>query len=129
MAQLTRIGTNGYRGPGTEFQFLPAGEYEVGTTLSIAEHTVPRKMAEYLVSIGLAWVAGVQQDEPDPPPFDEAEPDEVGEGTEALDTEWDADTLEALTVDELRELAAGQDIVLPDGYIKKADLIALLLNA
>lgn len=49
MAKVTRIGTNGYRGPGTGYGYLPPGEYEVGG------EQVSETLAAYLLSIGLAW--------------------------------------------------------------------------
>jgi hypothetical protein len=143
MAHITRIGTRGYRGSKTNNAFIPAGEYAVGDDQDLAQHIVSRDLADYMVSIDLAWIVAV--DDPAPPsareafmhpaapssaPAEVVEHDEQPDMDEAVDIPflWDYEALESLTVDELRTMAGTNGIDLPDGYVKKADLIEMLLT-
>lgn len=53
---IKAIKTNGYRGPGTKFAYMPPGEYTAGSVLDIVGGVIPQKLADYLVEIGNAEV-------------------------------------------------------------------------
>ncbi len=63
MGNITRVGTNGYRGGPSGGRYIEPGEYAVGQ----GADQLPRKLAEYMVSIGLAWVVESEPDEPAKP--------------------------------------------------------------
>ena len=70
--QMSRIVTDGYRGPGTHNVYLEPGEYAIGEALDLVAHVVPRELADYLVSIDKAI----------PTAFVEVEPPAVEQGEE-----------------------------------------------
>jgi hypothetical protein len=80
--KIKRIKTAGYRGPGTNMQFMPSGWYDVGNHLDIPGRIVPDDLARYLVETG--QMAGV-----------EAEPDGEPEETKQLP---DKDAIAQVTV-------------------------------
>lgn len=71
MAEVTKIGTNGYRGPDTEFVYLPLGEYEVGPVSDFAGGVVSRGLAARMLKIDLAWIV---ETAPEPEPASEPKP-------------------------------------------------------
>lgn len=50
------IWTRGYRGPGTEYAYLPAGEYEVADADNWPRGKVRRELAHEMLAINLARV-------------------------------------------------------------------------
>lgn len=106
---IDQIATDGYRGAKSDMVYLPPGVYAVAAATDPAAHTVTAELAAYLVGIGKGYVMAAQEPELEP------------------ETHWDLDTLEAFTVDELREMAAGEGLDLPAGYVRKDDLISLLV--
>jgi hypothetical protein len=152
---IASIRITGYRGPQTNNLFLPPGEYTVGD-FDIAAHTVPDALARYLIDTGQVTAYAVQAEAPLPGEgYTPAESAPEGSETDATPTDAPEDLLtetpdppipwqplpvldeaarqdalaelEAMTVDELRDLAARQGVELPVYRLKKADLIALLM--
>lgn len=62
--QITRIVTDGYRGPGTHNVYLEPDEYAIGEALDLAGRVVPRELATYLVAIGKAIPTAFAADAP-----------------------------------------------------------------
>ncbi len=132
---IVSIHITGYRGPKTDNQFLPAGEYAVGDRLDVAARIVPDELARYLVEteqiVGFE-VAGAHAteepaDHPDVPPSED-EPTVVP-WTDEERRSHTLDYLNGLTVEELREFADRHSIAIPASYMKKADLIELIADA
>ena len=130
----------GYRGPLTHGQYLPPGTYSVGDHLDIGHQMVPDELARYLLETGQATVALEKAEELlthlDDAVEDELPPAEVvvdlGDQPDKQLSEADIAAaraaLEDMSVDDLRDLADQRGISLPGGYLKKADLVALLID-
>ena len=133
---IAEIKHQGYRGPLTNNLFLPAGTYTVGNELNIALRIVPDDLARYLVETGQATVTLEKAEQPpvitfDPltveiPPAEET-PDVIVDA-QALDDAATLAALEEMTVEDLKTLAETMEIDLPPGYMKKADLITLIIS-
>lgn len=61
---IKRIGTNGYRGAPSGGQYIQPGEYEVGGKAG----QIKPALAEYMLSIDLAWVVEETAPEPEQKP-------------------------------------------------------------
>lgn len=150
MITIKRIQLSGYRGPGTENQFLPPDWYEVGDHLDVQARIVPDDLARYLVETGQVVGVEAMQDGESPIPStsrlvasEPVVPDEVPTGDDqptvpdgapdepigdelVEDTNgevWNLTLLRDMTADELRELAASEGVELPKGRTTKDSII------
>jgi hypothetical protein len=130
--KVTQITHTGYRGPLTQGQYLPAGLWTVGDRLDIARHIVPEELARYLIETEQAQITQGQDESPTP-----SEKTETGGGAgdegdidpELIELPDEMPPLfESMSVENLRDYAEELGIDLPSGYMKKADLIALIVG-
>jgi len=137
--KVKRIQTAGYRGPGTNNQYMPAGWYTVGTELNIQERIIPESLARYLVETG--QVIGFDATPPDqkqvPDTSEIAQTQEASEPETAADDEivtdphgetWNLTLLHGMDVKELRDLAQSEGIEIPKGRLSKEALIDLIVT-
>jgi len=132
---ILEIEHNGYRGQQTNGQYLPPGRYTVGASLDVKQRQVPLELATYLVDNGMALVA-VSDEKPAAAPSDPAGPVEItvdlGDQPGLTDSEPNfaaaREALGEMSVEDLRAEAERLGLVLPSGYVKKSDLIDLLLQ-
>lgn len=137
---IKRIKTAGYRGPGTNMQYLAPGWYEVGNSLDILGRVIPAELAAYLVDTGQMAGFEVEAEETETKTI----PDMVGSESQPLPPEivkveekepshelvtdvdgevWDVTLLNSMTLDELRALAKAEGVKLPSGRVTKESLI------
>ena len=109
MPDIMQIHTTGYRGPLTEWLFVPPGVYQIGAATDIAGGVLAAPLASHMLSISLAQPWGVLTVD------DPVEAQRIAD--EAV-----PDGYEAMTVEALREHAADHDINL-HGARSKTDII------
>lgn len=132
--KIVRIKTDGYRGLPSGNVYIEPGEYTLAGATDLGAHELARDLGEYIVSIGKATVVEVAPEDETPAAPETGDAPPEGETAGQPDTwdvtpgEMDADALDVLTVAELREMAQQRGLPLDEGYVRKADLIALLLG-
>jgi hypothetical protein len=128
--KIKRLKTAGYRGPGTNMQYLAPGWYGVGDRLDIVNHQVPDELARYLLDTGQVLEFEAAEDDLPPVPATSAlgaTPPEPQIGDHEMFTDgdgevWDLTLLREQPMKELRELAASEGIEL-SGHPSKEDII------
>lgn len=105
MPDIMQIHTTGYRGPLTEWLFVPPGVYRVGAETAIADGVLAAPLAGHMLSIGLAQPWGVLAAD---------DPDEA----QQIADEAVPDGYEAMSVEALRKHAADNDINLHSARTK-----------